>query len=97
MFNPWLSFGLRAWQIGLEAQSVIALRMLRLAAGGARAEAESSRMVSEKILAAGEAQVSGGGSCHAWPQKACRRWQDGKTVNVYRKRVRANKRRLSRR
>jgi hypothetical protein len=58
MFNPWLSFGLRAWQIGLEAQSVIALRMLRLAAGGARAEAESSRMVTEKILAAGEAQVA---------------------------------------
>ena len=46
MFNPWLSFGLRAWQIGLEAQSVIGLRMLRLAAGGARAEAESSRMVT---------------------------------------------------
>ena len=49
-FNPWLSFRLRAWQIGLEAQSVIALRMLRLAAGGARAEAESGRMVTEKIL-----------------------------------------------
>jgi hypothetical protein len=31
MFNPWLSFGLRTWQIGLEAQSVIAPRMLRLA------------------------------------------------------------------
>ena len=53
-----VSFGLRAWQIGLEAQSVIGLRMLRLAAGGARAEAESSRMVTEKILAAGEARVA---------------------------------------
>jgi hypothetical protein len=40
MFNPWLSIGLKAWQTGLEAQSVMALRMLRLAAGGARAEAE---------------------------------------------------------
>jgi hypothetical protein len=58
MFNPWLSFGLKAWQVGLEAQSVIALRMLRLAAGGARAETEASRMVTEKILAAGEAQMS---------------------------------------
>ena len=47
MFNPWLSFGLKAWQVGLEAQSVIALRMLRLAAGGARAETEASRMVTE--------------------------------------------------
>jgi hypothetical protein len=35
MFNPWLSLGIKAWQIGLEAQSVIALRMLRMAAGGA--------------------------------------------------------------
>jgi hypothetical protein len=42
MLNAWLSFGLKAWQIGLEAQSVIALRMLRLAAGGARAEAEGT-------------------------------------------------------
>ena len=40
MFNPWLSFGLKAWEIGLEAHSVIALRMLRMAAGGASAEAE---------------------------------------------------------
>ena len=58
MLNPWLSFGLKAWQIGLEAQSVIALRMLRLAAGGARAEAEASRMVTEKVTAAGEAQMA---------------------------------------
>jgi hypothetical protein len=48
MFNPWMSLGMKAWQIGLEAQSVIILRMLRLAAGGARAEAEASRMVTEK-------------------------------------------------
>jgi hypothetical protein len=49
---------MKAWQIGLEAQSVIVLRMFRLAAGGARAEAEASRMVTEKIQAAGEAQVA---------------------------------------
>jgi hypothetical protein len=53
MFNPWMSLAMKAWQIGLEAQSVIILRMLRLAAGGARAEAEANRMVTEKILAAG--------------------------------------------
>ena len=58
MLNPWISLGMKAWQIGFEAQGVIALRMLRLAAGGARAEAESSRMMTEKILAAGEAQVA---------------------------------------
>lgn len=58
MLNPWISLGMKVWQIGFEAQSVIALRMLRLAAGGARAEAEASRMVTEKILAAEEAQMT---------------------------------------
>jgi hypothetical protein len=56
--QSWLSFGLKAWQIGLGAKSVIALRMLRLAAAGARAEAEASRMVTEKVLAACEAQMT---------------------------------------
>ena len=43
--------------MGMEAQSVIALRMLRLATGGARRmEAEASRMVTDKVAAAAEAQ-----------------------------------------
>ena len=92
MLNPWLSFGLKAWQIGLEAQSVIALRMLRLAAGGARAEADASRMVTEKVLAACEAQI-------AAAMVAMRGHKEhviaGKALNVYGKRVRANRRRLS--
>jgi hypothetical protein len=74
MFNPWLSFGLRAWQIGLEA--------------------ESSRMVTEKILAAGEAQVAAAAAAMRGHKKHV---VAGKALNVYRKRVRANKRRLSRR
>ena len=55
----WISLGID-WQIGFEAEIVIALRMLRLAAGGARAEAEASRMVTEEILAAGEAKRTHG-------------------------------------
>jgi hypothetical protein len=94
MLNPWLSFGLKAWQIGLEAQSVIALRMLRLAAGGAVAEVEASRMVMEKVAAASEAQM-------AAVMAAMRGHKEhviaGKALNVYGKRVRANRRRLSRR
>ena len=43
--------------MGAEAQSVIALRMLRLAAGGHRMEAEATRMVTEKVAAATEAQL----------------------------------------
>jgi hypothetical protein len=93
MFNPWLSIGLKAWQTALEAQSVMALRMLRLAAGGARAEAEASRMVTEKILAAGEAQVTTVAPAMRGQKKHV---VAGNALNVYRKRVRANRRRLSR-
>jgi hypothetical protein len=34
MFNPWLELSLKAVHMGMEAQSVIALRLLRLATGG---------------------------------------------------------------
>jgi hypothetical protein len=94
LFNPWLKLGLTALQIGIEAQSVIALRLLRIQAGGARAQAEAGRMVTEKVLAAGEAPTAAaiaalrGGKKHVVA---------GKALGVYKKRVRANKRRLSRR
>jgi hypothetical protein len=93
MFNPWIVLSLKAVQMGVEAQSVIALRMLRLATGGARMEAEASRMVTEKVAAAAEAQAActvsalSGRSPHGVASKALR---------VVKKRVRANKRRLAR-
>jgi hypothetical protein len=93
MFNPWLSLGVKAFQVGLEAQSVIALRMLRLAAGGARAQAEVNRMVIEKIAAAGEAQATATLSAMRGHKEHV---VAGKALNVYGKRVRANRRRLSR-
>jgi len=68
--------------------------MLRMAAGGARAEAESGRMVTEKILATGEAQLAAAAAAMRGRKKHV---VAGKALNVYRKRVRANKRRLSRR
>jgi hypothetical protein len=92
MLNPWLSLGLTALQVGIEAQSVVALRLLRMAGGGAHAEAEASRMVTEKMLAAEEAQAAAtaamlrGRKGHAVA---------GKVLNVYKKPVRANRRRLS--
>jgi hypothetical protein len=45
-------------QLGIEAHSVIALRMMRLAAGGARGRAEARRMVAEKVGAVAEAQTA---------------------------------------
>jgi hypothetical protein len=47
--NPWFGFGMNAWSLGIDASSVIALRTLKIAAGGAAAEVEACRMVSEKI------------------------------------------------
>jgi hypothetical protein len=77
---PW-----QAFRLALESNRVIALRMAKLAAGGKRARGEASRMVTEKIGAAwgaGVTMMTGGSSA--------------KVIRQYRKRVAANKRRLSR-
>ena len=71
--------------LGLESQSVIWLRLMKLAAGGPGAKAESDLMVAEKIAAAQNAgwQLMQGASPDS-------------IVTGYRRTVRANKRRLSR-
>jgi hypothetical protein len=93
MWNPWLQLTLDTARLGFEAQRVIALRMLRLAAGGRSATAEAQRMVAEKVAALAEAQVAAaaavarGGKHHTVARKM---------VGVYRRRVGKNRRRLSR-
>ena len=49
--DPWTRLAFDTWSLGVEASSVIALRTLKLAAGGAAAQAEAQRMVSEKVAA----------------------------------------------
>jgi hypothetical protein len=78
---PWL----QAFSLVLESNRVIALRLAKLAAGGAPARAEASMMISEKIgeaWGAGVTLMTGGSSA--------------KVIRQYRKRVAANSRRLSR-
>ena len=90
MFNPWLTLAFKTIELGIEAQSVIALRMMRLAAGGARGRTEATHMVAEKVgaqTAAGAAILTG-----RRPKIVA-----GKVLNAYKKRVSANRRRLSRR
>ena len=65
----WLTFGFGAAAIGLEAQQVIAMRLLKLSRGGPAAAVEFDQMVSEKALAVAEigqaaasAALSGDGS-----------------------------------
>ena len=94
MYNPWLGLAFKAIELGIEAQSVIALRMMRLAAGGARGRAEASRMVAEKVGALAEAQTAAAAAILTGRREKI---VAGKVLNTYRKRVRANRRRLSRR
>jgi hypothetical protein len=94
MFNPWFALSLNALQMGIEAQTVIALRMLRLASGGALMKAEASRMATEKVAAAVEAQtVAAVATISGRPPHVVA----NKALKVLKKRVRANKRRLMRR
>ena len=85
MFAPWWKLGLDTAMLAMESQTVIGLRMAKLAAGGGAAQAEVQRMVSEKVIAAGEAAflLATGAS-------------SAKVVSGYRRKVRANHRRLSR-
>ena len=84
MLAQWMKLSSEVMLANFEAQRVIGLRLAKLAWGGAAAEVESRRMVSEKIAAAAEAAtaLSTGKSPHA-------------IVRRYRTIIRANKRRLS--
>ena len=89
--NPWFRAGFDAWSLGVEASSVIALRTLKLAAGSRAARAEARRMVSEKIeagVALHARALTGGLGLTA--QGAA-----NKTLAHYRRKVRANRRRLA--
>ena len=82
----------QALTLGWEAQNVIALRLWRLGRGGARARSEAHRMVSEKIHALAEAQ--GAVVAAAFTGKG--RHLPGRLLQIYGKRVRKNRRRLTR-
>lgn len=89
--NALFRLNLSLMQLGAESAGVIALRTLRLASGGAAATAEAERMVTEKLLTAAEAQGKAwidavSGASHLTPRR---------TVALYRRKVRANRRRLS--
>ena len=86
MFRTWLALTTDAARLAMEAQQVVGLRLLRIAAGGVAAQTEATRMCTEKAFASAEAMasVATGGSAR-------------KIVRRYRTRVKANARRLSRR
>ena len=50
MLNLWHAY-IRAAQVGWDANVVVAMRLMRLAVGGALAQREAQRMVAEKVSA----------------------------------------------
>jgi hypothetical protein len=89
--NPWLTLG-EATMLAAEAQSVIALRLARLAGGGKRGRAEAARMILEKGTAFLAAQAA---AAAALPIGGAA-LTVGTVITTYRRSVRANHRRLSR-
>ena len=90
--NPW-AYSLDLARLGFAAQQVVALRMLRLAAGGAVAQREAQRMILEKGAALIAAQMAAaaalaGGRSHTAAARALR---------PYKRAVSRNRQRLVRR
>jgi hypothetical protein len=90
--NPWMDLSADMARLGMESSSVIGLRMMQAASGSADSQKEAVLMVSEKAKAAWDVQfllarslLAGQG--HLAPSR---------TVALYRRRVQANHRRLTR-
>ena len=84
------SLALDAWQMGIEAQQVIGLRLVKIALGGVAGSDEASLMVSEKMQTAVAVQgdmalALMSGNAGGIPAR---------TLVTYRRKVAANRRRL---
>jgi len=91
MKNPWVRIGFDAWNLGFEASSVIGLRVLKIAAGGSAAEAETRLMFREKVESGWTLQgkaLTGALGITAHGAMA-------RTLAHYRRRVRSNHHRLT--
>jgi hypothetical protein len=92
--NPWFTIARDAARLAVDAQSVVALRLARFASGAHFAWREAQRMTTEKVAALAQVQVAtalgvlSGKRAPAVAKKA---------IGIYGKRVRRNRRRLSRR
>jgi hypothetical protein len=88
--KSWMNAGFDAWSLGWESATVIGLRSAKIALGGAAAQREAELMVSEKMTAAFELQMAMmTGALGMTPATTTR-----KALAHYRRKVRANARRL---
>lgn len=85
-----MAIGFDAWKLGMDANSVIGLRLAKIATGGAAGTAEAHLMFAEKIRAATQLQSALlTGDLGATPAAVA-----NSTLRHYSKKVRANQRRL---
>ena len=92
MLNPWLALTFQAARLTWEAQGVMALRLIKLARGGTAAQSEASAMITEKVTAFSEAQAVAALAVLTGSSGARSATM---VLNVYGRKVRANRRRLS--
>lgn len=90
-FSDWTQAGIDAWALGIEASTVIGLRMAKMASGGDITGAEARRMIAEKIDSAIDLQSAMlTGNLGTNPLEGTQ-----KVLRHYRRKVSANRRRLS--
>ena len=58
LFTNWMKITGDAAMLGIETQQVMHLRMMKLFAGGPKAQSEALRMVTEKTTALAEATMT---------------------------------------
>jgi hypothetical protein len=89
-FAAWMAIGFDAWKLGMDANSVIALRVAKIATGGSAGTVEAELMVAEKMKAAAQLQTAFmTGRLGTTPAVVAKT-----TLRHYSKKVRANQRRL---
>jgi hypothetical protein len=95
----WAAYCGLAWQgtrMMIDAQSVIALRLAKIAQGGAAAEAEAALMVNEKLTALMQSHAIAGKAMLRSLQTGESRDSTRQILGLYQRRVAANRRRLGR-
>jgi hypothetical protein len=93
MFNPFVAVSFQVARLGWETQNVMALRLMRLAGGGLAGRPEARPLNIEKMAALAKAQTAG--TAVAVEGRNGRDVASKKVTRVHKKRVRRDKRRLS--
>ena len=92
LYSSWMRLMTDSYRLGLETQAVVGLRLAKLAAGDLAATREANRMISEKMVAAAELQMKAASAMLTGRAGT----MPATTVAHYRRKVRANRRRLTR-